>query len=406
MPPRGRKKNDTRMDAALDAMGAMGFARAMVKAIVKELLKVYTKEGWPFIEDNSYRLLIETILEKQEELNSKQVAIHGGENPAESSAGPLSQSCITCGDHACDALEEVSGDPQAALSITMDLPPSSISANEELDGFAGTEEDEGQKSMVEDHQDEEPEQHLIELPNMTPASVQVDHPAHDQDEEPEHHLIKLPNMTPASVQVDHPAHDQDEEPEHHLIKLPNMTPVSDQVDPLEHHQEEEPEHHLIKLPNMTPTSVQVDPPAQHQDEEPENHLIKLPNMTPASDQLDPPAQHQDEEPEHHLIKLTNMTPASDQVDPPAHHQDEEPEHHLIKLPNMTPASVQVDPPARSRKPKYGWIDENEDEDHGPHLIDLPKMSLELFKKHYYSRNGLHQPQKKHRQSRWDVGPDS
>ncbi|KAK4790361.1 hypothetical protein SAY86_017665 [Trapa natans] len=382
MPPRGRKKNDTRMDAALDAMGAMGFARAMVKAIVKELLKVYTKEGWPFIEDNSYRLLIETILEKQEELDSKQVALHGGENPAESSAGPLSQSCITCGDHAFDALEEVSGDPQAALSITMDLPPSSISANEEL----GTEGDEGQKSMVEDHQDEEPEQHLIELPNMTPASVQVDHPAHDQDEEPEHHLIKLPNMTP----------------------------VSDQVDPLEHHQEEEPEHHLIKLPNMTPASVQVDPPAQHQNEEPENHLIKLPNMTPASDQLDPPAQHQDEEPEHHLIKLTNMTPASDQVDPPAHHQDEEPEHHLdeepehhlIQLPNMTPASVQVDPPARSRKPKYGWIDENEDEDHGPRLIDLPKMSLELFKKHYYSRNGLHQPQKKHRQSRPKLSPGS
>lgn len=36
--------------------------------------QIYTEEGWIFIEENSYRLLIDTILEKQEEVERQQVS--------------------------------------------------------------------------------------------------------------------------------------------------------------------------------------------------------------------------------------------------------------------------------------------------------------------------------------------
>ncbi|XP_021828488.1 uncharacterized protein LOC110768923 isoform X3 [Prunus avium] len=71
---RGRpRKRNSRMDAAIDAMTReMGFDERLVRATVKELLKVYgvrgsPDQGWPFIEEFSYKLLIEQLLEKQED---------------------------------------------------------------------------------------------------------------------------------------------------------------------------------------------------------------------------------------------------------------------------------------------------------------------------------------------------
>ncbi|XP_021625645.1 probable inactive histone-lysine N-methyltransferase SUVR1 isoform X2 [Manihot esculenta] len=56
-----------RIDAALDALRAMGFPEALVRRTVRNLLKVYGgDESWSFIEENSYRLLIDSILEEQE----------------------------------------------------------------------------------------------------------------------------------------------------------------------------------------------------------------------------------------------------------------------------------------------------------------------------------------------------
>ncbi|KAE8717744.1 hypothetical protein F3Y22_tig00110021pilonHSYRG00024 [Hibiscus syriacus] len=53
MAPRGRlkKRANTRKDAAMDAMKPYGFP-------------VYGEDGWPFIEDSSYKVLLEAILEK------------------------------------------------------------------------------------------------------------------------------------------------------------------------------------------------------------------------------------------------------------------------------------------------------------------------------------------------------
>ncbi|KAK6933031.1 WIYLD domain [Dillenia turbinata] len=69
MAPRGRtrKVGLSRMDAAIDAMKEMGFAAPLVRKKVKDLLKVYDGDGgWPFIEEFSYKLLIETILAPEE----------------------------------------------------------------------------------------------------------------------------------------------------------------------------------------------------------------------------------------------------------------------------------------------------------------------------------------------------
>ncbi|GAU36653.1 hypothetical protein TSUD_213070 [Trifolium subterraneum] len=54
---------NTRMDAALDAMRQLGFEENLVRKTVEELLDVYEGiQGWPFIEEGSYKLLIETLL--------------------------------------------------------------------------------------------------------------------------------------------------------------------------------------------------------------------------------------------------------------------------------------------------------------------------------------------------------
>ncbi|XP_050148406.1 uncharacterized protein LOC126623529 isoform X2 [Malus sylvestris] len=72
MAPRARgRKKDTRMDAAIDATREMGFDEKLVRATVNDLLKVYkgdnrTENPWRFIEEGSYTLLVEQLLEKVE----------------------------------------------------------------------------------------------------------------------------------------------------------------------------------------------------------------------------------------------------------------------------------------------------------------------------------------------------
>ncbi|KAI3920664.1 hypothetical protein MKW92_021025 [Papaver armeniacum] len=68
MPP---KKKLTRYDAAYDHLGptGLGFTKRMIRSKIDSLLKVYGKdEGWIFIEECSYKLLIDCLLEDQEML--------------------------------------------------------------------------------------------------------------------------------------------------------------------------------------------------------------------------------------------------------------------------------------------------------------------------------------------------
>ncbi|EEF35512.1 uncharacterized protein LOC8270455 [Ricinus communis] len=68
MPPRRAPKVGLkRIDAALDALRPMGFSPDLIRKTVQSLLKAYGgDEGWPFLEENSYRLVIESILEELE----------------------------------------------------------------------------------------------------------------------------------------------------------------------------------------------------------------------------------------------------------------------------------------------------------------------------------------------------
>ncbi|KAG4924551.1 hypothetical protein JHK87_050091 [Glycine soja] len=61
----------TRMDAALDAMRPLGFRTQLILRTVNELLdgllQVYGgNQGWCFIEEAYYKLLMEALLSKQQ----------------------------------------------------------------------------------------------------------------------------------------------------------------------------------------------------------------------------------------------------------------------------------------------------------------------------------------------------
>ncbi|KAM7263112.1 hypothetical protein ACFE04_000795 [Oxalis oulophora] len=75
MAPRARPRKNTRADAAYDAMKKFEFPLPLVKKMLKELLEVYTEEGWFLIEEDSYRVLIDAILEKLAEEQQKQAPV-------------------------------------------------------------------------------------------------------------------------------------------------------------------------------------------------------------------------------------------------------------------------------------------------------------------------------------------
>ncbi|KAJ9160303.1 hypothetical protein P3X46_025716 [Hevea brasiliensis] len=100
MAPRGRtKKGQMRMDAALDAMMSYGFPEELIVTTVKELLDVYGMDGWPFIEEASYRVLLDSILEKvekeaKEKGDSPPSGGRDGNNTKASCAGPSSEALV------------------------------------------------------------------------------------------------------------------------------------------------------------------------------------------------------------------------------------------------------------------------------------------------------------------------
>ncbi|KAJ9554029.1 hypothetical protein OSB04_018074 [Centaurea solstitialis] len=66
-PKRRRKAGLTRMDAALDQMSSFGFSRQLVRKTVRNLLKVYGgDDGWIFIEEGGYKVLLGVLLDEQE----------------------------------------------------------------------------------------------------------------------------------------------------------------------------------------------------------------------------------------------------------------------------------------------------------------------------------------------------
>ncbi|KAJ8554393.1 hypothetical protein K7X08_025071 [Anisodus acutangulus] len=93
MAPRSKrpKLGLRRMDAALDAMGLLGFSHPIVRKSIKDLLKVYWDEGWIFIEEGAYKLLIETILDKQGDELDPQNQLDGSPNFQENLPEPCDE---------------------------------------------------------------------------------------------------------------------------------------------------------------------------------------------------------------------------------------------------------------------------------------------------------------------------
>ncbi|XP_031379673.1 uncharacterized protein LOC116194904 isoform X2 [Punica granatum] len=112
MPPSGRRRarqRNTRMDAAFDAMGAMGFEMDVVRAAVNELLKEYTVEGWAFIEEYSYKVLIDKLLEEQEQPE----LVQGGEVIAQLSSKPSTVPALPSCSSGFDTLDKASKPTEA-----------------------------------------------------------------------------------------------------------------------------------------------------------------------------------------------------------------------------------------------------------------------------------------------------
>ncbi|KAL6291260.1 hypothetical protein ACE6H2_008770 [Prunus campanulata] len=78
-------KRDSRMDAAIDAMTReMGFDERLVYRV-----RGSPDQGWPFIEEFSYKLLIEQLLEKQEDgAENRDAAPQGDAAPLDDAAPP------------------------------------------------------------------------------------------------------------------------------------------------------------------------------------------------------------------------------------------------------------------------------------------------------------------------------
>ncbi|KAG9453957.1 hypothetical protein H6P81_006861 [Aristolochia fimbriata] len=86
MAPRhssSRKVGLKRIDAAIDALLPLGFKKGVIRKNVNKLLKVYEgDDGWVFIEEACYKLLIETILEEQENEQAKTLELCEGQGKA------------------------------------------------------------------------------------------------------------------------------------------------------------------------------------------------------------------------------------------------------------------------------------------------------------------------------------
>ncbi|KAJ4768166.1 Nucleolar histone methyltransferase-related protein [Rhynchospora pubera] len=68
-----KKVGLSRMDAALDHLVPLGFKKQKINNTIKSLLKEYGgDEGWYFLEENNYLLVIDTIINDQNAIEDEQ----------------------------------------------------------------------------------------------------------------------------------------------------------------------------------------------------------------------------------------------------------------------------------------------------------------------------------------------
>ncbi|XP_066336181.1 uncharacterized protein [Miscanthus floridulus] len=65
-----------RIDAAIDHLAQYGFAEPQIRNIINNLLQLalYGRDGWVFLEEESYRMVLNRLLEEQAQQDQKQEA--------------------------------------------------------------------------------------------------------------------------------------------------------------------------------------------------------------------------------------------------------------------------------------------------------------------------------------------
>uniref|UniRef100_A0A803P1E7 WIYLD domain-containing protein n=1 Tax=Cannabis sativa TaxID=3483 RepID=A0A803P1E7_CANSA len=112
------------MDAALDAMGQFGFQKQRVREAVRKLLRVYGgDDGWPFIEEDYYRVLLEALLEK----DGSQDDARSLKDTETSTAGPSSG--VTTRSYAKFQTLKTNLQIEAALNSIKDTEPSNAGSS-------------------------------------------------------------------------------------------------------------------------------------------------------------------------------------------------------------------------------------------------------------------------------------
>ncbi|KAL6854553.1 hypothetical protein ACP4OV_019115 [Aristida adscensionis] len=82
--PTRPKKGNRRVDAAIAHFAAMGYRSRDVQKVVDELLKAYGgTDAWPFLEDSSYLVVQEMLIEKQEQEEKQLLLQHQQEEEEE-----------------------------------------------------------------------------------------------------------------------------------------------------------------------------------------------------------------------------------------------------------------------------------------------------------------------------------
>ncbi|KAK3017239.1 hypothetical protein RJ639_005527 [Escallonia herrerae] len=106
-----RKVGLTWMDAALDAMRPLGFSDSIVRKSVKNLLKVYGNDGWAFIEEAAYKVLIDTILEVDEQPQLNLIEYQRQQQQQLAMCGPETLQEERSEEHKPLTLEEINTNP-------------------------------------------------------------------------------------------------------------------------------------------------------------------------------------------------------------------------------------------------------------------------------------------------------
>ncbi|CAN6302386.1 unnamed protein product, partial [Urochloa humidicola] len=68
------KRGERRIDAAIDHLAEQGFPKPRIRKAINDLLKVYGKDGWVFLEEASYEIVRNKLLEEQEQLEKQAAA--------------------------------------------------------------------------------------------------------------------------------------------------------------------------------------------------------------------------------------------------------------------------------------------------------------------------------------------